>query len=324
MAEQEPLLSIRNLGKRFLLRGAAPGHREYLYALDGVSLDLYPGETLGIIGESGCGKSTLGRCIVRLYRPDEGEIYYGGQNIAAIKGAALKALRRDIQMVFQDPYSSLNPKKTAEHIVGESMIIHKTVGDKKERAKLVCRYMKKVGLDEQYAMRYPHEFSGGQRQRLNIARTLSLNPKIIVCDEPVSALDLSIQAQILNLFTELRREMGFSCIFISHDLSVIKYISSRIAIMYLGKIVELCNAGGIYSRPLHPYTRALLSAIPPESPFEKHEKIKLQGDVPSPLGRKNCCVFASRCPQVRDDCKKAAPPLQTVREGHEVACFLYT
>jgi oligopeptide/dipeptide ABC transporter ATP-binding protein len=320
MTEKAPLLSIRNLGKRFPLRGTL-GPKEYLYALDGVSLDLYPGETLGIIGESGCGKSTLGRCIVRLYQPDEGEIYYGGQNIAAIKGDALKVLRRDIQMVFQDPYSSLNPKKTAEHIVGESMIIHKTVPDKKKRTALVYQYMKKVGLDEQYAMRYPHEFSGGQRQRLNIARALSLNPKIIVCDEPVSALDLSIQAQILNLFTELQREMGFSYIFISHDLSVIKYISSRIAIMYLGKIVEFCGAQGIYSNPLHPYTQALLSAIPPESPFEKHEKIKLQGDVPSPVGRKNYCVFASRCPKVTELCKKAIPPLQTVEEGHQVACF---
>jgi oligopeptide/dipeptide ABC transporter ATP-binding protein len=323
MSENTPLLSIRNLGKRFPLRGA-PGHREYLYALDDVSLDLYPGETLGIIGESGCGKSTLGRCIVCLYRPDEGEIYYGGRNIATVRGAALKNLRRDIQMVFQDPYSSLNPKKTAAYIVEEPMIIHKTVPDKKRRLSLVFQYMKKVGLDEQYAMRYPHEFSGGQRQRLNIARALSLHPRIIVCDEPVSALDLSIQAQILNLFTGLQRELGFSYIFISHDLSVIKYISSRIAIMYLGKIVESCGTGEIYSHPLHPYTQSLLSAIPPESPFEKHEKIKLQGDVPSPIGRKNHCVFASRCSMVTEACKKAAPPLRTVAEGHQVACFLYS
>jgi oligopeptide transport system ATP-binding protein len=323
MDNAEPILKIRNLGKYFSLRGPGFGIKEYLYALDDVSLDLYPGETLGIIGESGCGKSTLGRCIVRLYRPDAGEIYYRGRNLAAIKGRELKEMHRDIQMVFQDPYSSLTPKKTAEDIVGESMVIHKTVRNRRDRAIEVSRFMKKVGLDEQYAMRYPHEFSGGQRQRLNIARALSLNPKIIVCDEPVSALDLSIQAQILNLFTELQREMGFSYIFISHDLSVVKYISSRIAIMYLGKIVELCDAGGIYKEPLHPYTRALLSAIPPESPFEKREKIKLSGDIPSPLGRNTGCALASRCPQAMDRCKQEAPQLTPVEGDHQVACFLY-
>ncbi|AEF85104.1 oligopeptide transport ATP-binding protein AppF [Treponema primitia ZAS-2] len=325
MDKDPPILSIKHLGKRFRLRNAGPfGQAEYLYALDDISLDLYPGETLGIIGESGCGKSTLGRCIVRLYQPEEGEIYYGGTNIAAIRGHALKEMRRDIQMVFQDPYSSLNPKKTAEEIVGESMVIHKTVTDPKQRIQEVRRYMKKVGLDEQYSIRYPHEFSGGQRQRLNIARALSLNPKILVCDEPVSALDLSIQAQILNLFKELQQEMGFSYIFISHDLSVIKYISNRIAIMYLGKLVELCEAGGIYKNPLHPYTRALLSAIPPESPFEKREKIKLQGDIPSPIGRKVGCALASRCPNAMERCKNSVPALQTVEGNHQVACFLYS
>ncbi len=268
--EKEVLLEIKDLSKEFEIRsGKIGGKSQYLHALSNVNLKVYKGETLGIIGESGCGKSTLGRCIVRLHQPTSGEILFEGEPLD-YKGARAKKQRENVQMIFQDPYSSLNPRKTCAKIIEEPMIIHKTVTDKEERMKRVVDLMKVVGLDSQHVHRFPHEFSGGQRQRINIARALTLNPKLIVCDEPVSALDVSIQAQVLNLFGRLQREFGLTYVFISHDLSVVRHISDRIAIMYLGQVVELTAAETVYDNPLHPYTRALLSAIPPTSPFEDH------------------------------------------------------
>ena len=278
---------------------------------------------MGIIGESGCGKSTFGKCLVQLHRATSGSVEYEGRNIFELKNEELKKLKRDIQMVFQDPFSSLDPRMTAGQLVEEPMIVHKVVADKAGRKKRALELLRTVGLDIQHVHRYPHEFSGGQRQRINIARALSLTPKLIVCDEPVSALDVSIQAQVLNLFNQLQKEYHLTYVFISHDLSVIKHISDRIAIMYLGRIVELCEADSIYENPLHPYTKALLSAIPPESPFEKKERIVLSGEIPSPIGEQIGCPLAKRCPSCLERCKKEVPKLKDVGEGHQVACFLY-
>ena len=321
--EKEVLLEIKDLSKEFEIRsGKIGGKSQYLHALSNVNLKVYKGETLGIIGESGCGKSTLGRCIVRLHQPTSGEILFEGEPLD-YKGARAKKQRESVQMIFQDPYSSLNPRKTCAKIIEEPMIIHKTVTDKEERMKRVVDLMKVVGLDSQHVHRFPHEFSGGQRQRINIARALTLNPKLIVCDEPVSALDVSIQAQVLNLFGRLQREFGLTYVFISHDLSVVRHISDRIAIMYLGQVVELTAAETVYDNPLHPYTRALLSAIPPTSPFEEHAPIVLEGDIPSPIGDLKGCPLASRCPQCTERCRCETPALREVEPGHEVACFLY-
>lgn len=322
MAE-DILLKIEDLSKDFEIRSSKIGERsQYLHALSNVNLEVYRGETLGIIGESGCGKSTLGRCIVRLHEPTSGKISFRGEPLD-FKGARGKQQRQNVQMIFQDPYSSLNPRKTCAKIIEEPMIIHKTVTNANERLERVMELMKVVGLDAQHVHRFPHEFSGGQRQRINIARALSLNPELIVCDEPVSALDVSIQAQVLNLFGRLQREFGLTYVFISHDLSVIRHISDRIAIMYLGQVVELCSAERIYDNPLHPYTQALLSAIPPTSPFEKHEPIVLKGDIPSPIGDRVGCPLASRCPRATERCKAEVPQLRELENGHQVACFLY-
>ena len=323
MPERELLLEVKDLCKDFRITSNSIGGRhEFLHALSHVNLEVYRGETLGIIGESGCGKSTLGRCIMGLHKPTSGQLIYEGKtlNYAGVQG---KALRKKIQMIFQDPYSSLNPRKTCGKIVEEPMIIHNLMPDTKQRSERVSQLMSVVGLDAQYVHRFPHEFSGGQRQRINIARALSLNPELVVCDEPVSALDVSIQAQVLNLFQRLQREFGLTYIFISHDLSVIRHISDRIAIMYLGQVVELCEAARIYENPLHPYTQALLSAIPPASPFEKKEKIELKGDIPSPIGERKGCPLASRCPHCTERCKEECPSLQQREDGHQVACFLY-
>ena len=270
MSDKKVMFKVRNLTKEFKIRGKKIGEKpQILHALSDVSVDIYEGETLGVIGESGCGKSTFGKCLVQLHKATAGSVEYEGRNIFELKGNDLKKLKRDIQMVFQDPFSSLDPRMTAGQLVEEPMIVHKIVTDKAERKKRALELLQTVGLNVQHVHRYPHEFSGGQRQRINIARALSLTPKLIVCDEPVSALDVSIQAQVLNLFNQLQRQYHLTYVFISHDLSVIKHISDRIAIMYLGRIVELCDADIIYENPLHPYTKALLSAIPPESPFEK-------------------------------------------------------
>ena len=324
MSDKNAILKIRNLSKDFKLRSKKLGEKpQILHALTDVSVDVYEGETLGIIGESGCGKSTFGKCIVRLHEATSGTVEYQGHNILELKREDMKAVKRDIQMVFQDPFSSLDPRMTAGKLVEEPLIAHKIITDKKERSERALELLKTVGLDVQHVHRYPHEFSGGQRQRINIARALALNPKIIVCDEPVSALDVSIQAQVLNLFNQLQEEFKLTYIFISHDLSVIKHISDRIAIMYLGRIVELCDAQGIYDNPLHPYTRALLSAIPPESPLEQRERIVLKGEIPSPIGEQKGCPLAGRCAFCTERCKNEIPQLKDRGDGHQVACFLY-
>ncbi len=324
MNDRKVMMKVRNLTKEFKIRGKRIGEKpQILHALSDVSVDIYAGETLGIIGESGCGKSTFGKCLVQLHRATSGSVEYEGRNIFELKNEELKKLKRDIQMVFQDPFSSLDPRMTAGQLVEEPMIVHKVVADKAGRKKRALELLRTVGLDIQHVHRYPHEFSGGQRQRINIARALSLTPKLIVCDEPVSALDVSIQAQVLNLFNQLQKEYHLTYVFISHDLSVIKHISDRIAIMYLGRIVELCEADSIYENPLHPYTKALLSAIPPESPFEKKERIVLSGEIPSPIGEQIGCPLAKRCPSCLERCKKEVPKLKDVGEGHQVACFLY-
>ena len=323
MAEKEVLLETKDLCKQFKIRSRKIGGKaQMLHALSDVNLKVYRGETLGVIGESGCGKSTLGRCIVGLHERTSGEILFEGKPLD-YKGKEGHDLRRKVQMVFQDPYSSLNPRKTCGKIIEEPMVIHKTVTEPKQREEIVAGLMKRVGLDAQHVHRYPHEFSGGQRQRINIARALSLKPDLIVCDEPVSALDVSIQAQVLNLFQELQRDLGLTYIFISHDLSVVRHISDRIAIMYLGEVVELCEASRVYDNPLHPYTQALLSAVPPTSPFEKKQSIVLKGEIPSPIGDRKGCPLASRCPHCTDRCREEFPVLKEQEPGHQVACFLY-
>ena len=324
MSDKKVIMKVRNLTKEFKIRSRKLGEKpQILHALTDVSVDIYEGETLGVIGESGCGKSTFGKCLVQLHQATHGTVEYQGENILGLKGEALKKIKRDIQMVFQDPFSSLDPRMTAGKLVEEPMIAHKIIKDKKERSKRALELLKTVGLDVQHVHRYPHEFSGGQRQRINIARALALNPKLIVCDEPVSALDVSIQAQVLNLFNQLQKEYKLTYVFISHDLSVIKHISDRIAIMYLGRIVELCDAQGIYENPLHPYTKALLSAIPPESPFEKRERLVLKGEIPSPIGEQKGCPLAGRCPSCMEKCRSQVPQLKDRGDGHQVACFLY-
>ena len=321
---REPLMRIRHLTKEFKIKSKKIGEKpQILHALNDVSLDVYEGETPGIIGESGCGKSTLGRTIIQLHKATSGEVQYQGKNLFELKGAELKSMKKDIQMVFQDPYSSLDPRNTCEDIIAEPLKVHHLVDDPKKRQERVLELMREVGLDIQHMNRYPHEFSGGQRQRINVARALALQPKIIVCDEPVSALDVSIQAQVLNLFNRLQREHNLTYIFISHDLGVIKHVSDRIAIMYLGRVVEMCEASQIYDNPLHPYTKALLSAIPPESPFEKKERIVLKGEIPSPIGDQIGCPLAGRCPNCTERCTKETPELKDTGDGHQVACFLY-
>ena len=323
MTERKPILQIRGLCKDFVIHSPKLMEKpRTLHALSDVSLDVYEGETLGVIGESGCGKSTLGRCLVRLHRPTSGQILYNGMDLASAGGQRLKSVRREIQMIFQDPYSSLNPKMPAGKAIQEPMVIHKIETDSKKLEERALDMMRKVGLDVQHMYRYPHEFSGGQRQRISVARALTLNPKIIVCDEPVSALDVSIQAQVLNLFNDIQKELGLTYLFISHDLSVIKHISDRIAIMYLGRVVELCDAETIYREPLHPYTKALLSAVPPSSPFEQKEQIELGGEIPSPIGEQKGCALAGRCPFCTERCRRETPKLEAAADGHQVACFM--
>lgn len=324
MTEREPLLQVRNLCKDFKLRSnslfAPP---KILHALSDVSLDLYKGETLGVIGESGCGKSTLGRCIVRLHKPTSGRLIYRGEDILSSDSKRDKQLRKEIQMIFQDPYSSLDPRVTAGRIIEEPLLIHGLERDRRRRREMVMEIMQEVGLTPQQMQRYPHEFSGGQRQRINVARALIMNPKIIVCDEPVSALDVSIQAQVLNLLNTLQKQRELTYLFISHDLSVIKHISDRIMIMYLGRIVEICSSEEIYKHPLHPYTKALLSAIPPDSPDDVTEELELKGDISSPIGEMKGCPLAPRCPYRMDKCTECRPQLKEAEKGHQVACFLY-
>ena len=322
--EKNVIMKVEHLSKNFVIRSKKlTENNKLLHALSDVSFDIYEGETLGIVGESGCGKSTLGRCLVKLHKPSEGKITYYGRDLWNLPDYEKKKTRRDIQMIFQDPYSSLDPRKTAAYSIEEAMKVNGIGETARERRQLALEALQQVGLDIQHMERYPHEFSGGQRQRVNIARALCMEPKIIVCDEPVSALDVSIQAQVINLFRSLQKTYGLTYVFISHDLGIIKYISDRIIIMYLGRIMEYYTAEGIYSDPKHPYTKALLSAIPPESPLAKKERVPLTGDIPSPIGDQVGCPLAGRCSHCSERCRKEIPKLTDVGGGHMVACFLY-
>jgi len=310
------LVEVRNLVKYFPVENS----NNVLRAVDGVSFEIVGGETLGLVGESGCGKSTVGRCVLRLYEPTAGEVLFEGRNILDLAPSELQKLRREMQIIFQDPYASLNPRLSILSIVSEPLKIH-GISNKTEQRDRVADLLKKVGLDPNYMNRYPHEFSGGQRQRLGIARALALNPKLIVCDEPVSALDVSVQAQVVNLLQDLQSEFGLTYLFISHGLAVVEHISDRVAVMYLGKIVEIADARDLYADPLHPYTKALLSAIPIPDPRQKRERIVLAGDVPTPIDPPSGCRFRTRCPWAIEECAKVVPELREIKPGHVAACI---
>ena len=318
---QEKILSVQDLKKHFPIKGGiiqrTVGH---VKAVDGVSFDIYKGETLGIVGESGCEKSTTGRAIIRLFENSGGHVYFKGEDINKLSRKQLRALRPKMQMIFQDPYSSLNPRMTVGQIVGEALEDHGIIKDKKELRKKVIKTIEDCGLAAYHIDRYPHEFSGGQRQRIGIARALALNPDFIVADEPVSALDVSIQSQILNLMMDLQEEMGLSYLFISHDLSVVEHISTRVGVMYLGSMVELSPSKELYKNPLHPYTKALLSAAPVPDPTAKRDRIILRGDIPSPSNPPPGCKFHTRCPYAMDVCQLEVPEFKDRGEGHFVAC----
>jgi oligopeptide/dipeptide ABC transporter ATP-binding protein len=310
------LVRVRALFKHFPVAGSD----DVVRAVDGVTFEIFKGETLGLVGESGCGKSTVGRCLLRLIEPTSGEIYFEGRDVRALSGKALRDVRAEMQIIFQDPYASLNPRLKVRDIVAEPLVIH-AVGTREERRERVAELLRKVGLDPDYMNRYPHEFSGGQRQRLGIARALALNPKLIVADEPVSALDVSVQAQVINLLEDLQAEFDLTYLFISHGLAVVEHISNRVAVMYLGRIVEVASAAELYANPQHPYTRALLSAIPVPDPTRKRERIVLAGDVPTPINPPSGCRFHTRCPDAIPECSQIDPDLREVAPGHTVACI---
>jgi oligopeptide transport system ATP-binding protein len=324
MPENGILLNVENLKMWFPITQGIVVQRHVgdIKAVDGISFFIRSGETLGLVGESGCGKSTTGRAILQLYRPTEGDVYFEGENLCQLKGEKLRRMRRKMQMIFQDPYASLNPRMTVGNIIGEPLEVHNILKGKalKERVQELLRV---VGLNPYFINRYPHEFSGGQRQRIGVARALAVNPSFIICDEPISALDVSIQAQIINLLEELQEQFGLTYLFIAHDLSVVRHISDRVAVMYLGKIVELTDRYTLYNDPKHPYTQALLSAVPIPDPFveEKRQRVILEGDVPSPANPPKGCNFNTRCPVVMDICKESEPEFKDIGGEHWVACF---
>ena len=317
--ENAPLIEVKNLRQYFHINVNA-FHTKPLKAVDGVSFSINKGETLGLVGESGCGKTTVGRTLLYLYKPTGGQIFYRGREI--VTTADVHAFRKKATMVFQDPYSSLNPRMTVSDIIGEPLDIHKLYSSRGERREKILGLMNDVGLNSEHASRYAHEFSGGQRQRIGIARALAISPDFIVCDEPVSALDVSIQAQVINMFGNLQDKLGLSYLFIAHDLLVVRHISDRIAVMYLGKVVELADADEIYERPLHPYSKALISAVPIPDPkiARANERISLGGDIPSPLDTPSCCPFRTRCPHATERCACETPEFKEVSKGHFVAC----
>jgi len=319
--EQEKLIEVKNLKKHFKVDGKAT-----LQAVDGVSFHIYRGETFGLVGESGCGKSTTGRTLNRLYDATDGEVIFDGENVHGKKSSKqLKALNRKMQMIFQDPYASLNPRMAVEDIIAEGIDIHNLARNKREREEKVIELLETVGLSQQHASRYAHEFSGGQRQRIGIARALAVDPEFIIADEPISALDVSIQAQVVNLMQKLQRERGLTYLFIAHDLSMVKHISDRVGVMYLGKMAEVAESEELYGNPLHPYTQALLSAIPvPDPNFERNrERIILKGDVPSPVHPPSGCRFRTRCPLATEVCANVVPRWIEAGEDHWVACHVY-
>lgn len=318
---KQVIMEVKNLSKHFPVKKGFFRTGNPVKAVDGINLTVYKGETLSIVGESGCGKSTTGRCLLRLIEPTAGQVFFEGENLLTLSEDQLREKRRDIQFIFQNPYASLNPRKTVRQILMEPLIVHH-IGKGKERKEKVEWIMEKVGLSVEQLDRYPHEFSGGQRQRISIARALILNPKLIIADEPVSALDVSIQAQILNLLKDLQKEFELSYIFISHDLSVVKHISDRVAVMYLGRIVEVADKNSLYSNPQHPYTRALLSSVPVPNPDAKQERIVLEGDLPSPSNPPSGCTFHPRCHLCIEACKSKSPSLQETESDHYVSCLL--
>lgn len=318
----KPILQVKNLQKYYPVRTSLGKTKAYIKAVEDLSFDIYEGETFGLVGESGCGKSTAGRTLLKLVEPTNGEVIYRDEDIFKLKKSSLKHVRKELQMIFQDPHTSLDPRKKVGYSIEESLTIHK-IGSKQKRKSLALDILKKVGFNEEHYYRYPHEFSGGQRQRIGIARSLVLQPKLIICDEPVSALDVSIQAQIVNLLKSLQKELNFSYVFISHDLSVVRHIADKVGVMYLGNLVEQASTEELFSDPLHPYTKSLISAVPLLNPEIKREKIAIQGEIPSPLNPPSGCVFHTRCPFAFERCKTEVPKNNNIHNKRTVKCHLY-